>query len=208
MIYYPNLKIVYCPVERTASRSTEQYLDLHDPDNYRLGSHRHSCDISELNNIEYTHVYVSKRHPWDRLCSMYAASKEMYDSGYQKYWESIDSYLDFLTANESNPFLLENNPVIPNVFCPMHKLIGNEVVHFYRSQSHYRNQLNGINLDFLDYFTPITGTWVNPAIAYPEIGSTDNQANELWTTERENKLKTLWNSDYAGYSDWSINNGN
>jgi len=198
MFYFPNLNVVFVPIERTASRSTEQYLFAHDPDGYRLGTHRHSCNVSELNNINPSKIYITRRHPWDRLCSMYSSDLIR---GYT-YFSDINSYLDFYIANESNPFM-ENIEPYPNVFSPMEKLINDSPVHMYRSQSYYLNVLSEYNLTHLKYeeIPSITQeSWSNPAIEFPNISDENvNQSAELYSVELENKLKNLWGGDYYGY---------
>ena len=208
MFYFPNLNIVYCPVERTASRSTEDYIRQHDPDVYRLGNHRHSCSLDELNGLSPSKIYVSVRHPWDRLCSMFTADLEKMDSGYMKYWDSLNNYLDFYLANQSLEFLTEGNTVIPNLTIPMSKLVNNEPIHFHRSQDIYLSVLSGLNVTYLEYAnvgTIVNESWANSNIEFPVIGETENNANSHYTVELENKLKTLWVNDYNRYSNWSIN---
>lgn len=198
MFYFPNLNVVYVPIERTASRSTEQYLFAHDPDGYRLGTHRHSCDISELNGISPSKIYLTRRHPWTRLCSMYTSDISKGFGGI--YWDDLNSYLDFYIANESNPFL-ENIEPYPNLFSPMSKLINDTDVHFYRSQNYYLSRLDGYSVTHLKYedLPSITQeSWSNPEIAFPNIG--DDNVNDIeYSLELENKLKYLWGNDYYGY---------
>jgi hypothetical protein len=207
MFYYPNLNIVYCPIERTASRSTEAYLFAHDPSGYRLGPHRHSCSIEELDGLNPSKIYVSTRHPWDRLCSMFAADKLKENSGYSSYWTTIDEYLDFQLAHKDKEFLLEGNSVIPNLVSWMGKLINEDVIHFYRSQYSYLSVLSSLNPTLLPYEQVglITSeSWVDSNILFDHIGETDNDANSLWTIEREAKLKLIFENDYSNYADWSV----
>lgn len=207
MFYYPNLNVVYCPIERTASRSTEAYLFAHDSAGYRLGPHRHSCSIEELNGLTPSKIYVSTRHPWDRLCSMFAADKLKNNSGYSVYWTTIDEYLDFQLAHKNKEFLLEGNSVIPNLISWMGKLIGEDVIHFYRSQDSYLSVLSGQSVTLLPYEQVglITSEiWARSDVSFEHIGETNNEANTLWSVEREEKLKSIFQNDYSGYADWSV----
>lgn len=208
MFHFPNLNVVYCPIERTASRSTEAYLFAHDPDGYRLGSHRHSCSIEELNGLTPSKIYVSTRHPWDRFCSMFAADKQKVDAGLSLYWNSFDEYIDFQLAHKDAPFLMENNSIVPNVFCPMHKVVDMQFVHFHRSQDSYLSILsqsaNVVKLPYEDIGLILSESWVNSSIQFPNIGTTDNEANALYSLEREDKVKLIFENDYISYSNWSV----
>ena len=207
MFYFPNLNIVYCPIERTASRSTEMYLFAHDVGGYRLGDHRHSCSIEELDGLTPSKIYVSTRHPWDRLCSMFAADKLKENAGFNIYWTTIDEYLDFQLAHKHKEFLLEGNSVIPNLISYMGKLIDSNIIHFYRSQHSYLSVLSGQNVTVLPYEQVglITSeNWADSNISFSHIGETNNEANSLWTVERENKLKLIFENDYNSYADWSV----
>ena len=207
MFYFPNLNVVYCPIERTASRSTEAYLFAHDSAGYRLGPHRHSCSLEELNGLNPSKIYVSTRHPWDRVCSMFAADKLKENAGFNIHWTTIDEYLDFLFTNKDVPFLLEGNSVMPNLTSWMGKLIDNTIVHFYRSQHSYLSVLSGQNITLLPYDQVglITSeSWANSNISFDHIGETDNEANSLYSVERESKLKLVFENDYGNYADWSV----
>lgn len=206
MFYFPNLNVVYCPIERTASRSTEAYFFAHDPSGYRLGPHRHSCSLEELNGLTPSKIYVSTRHPWDRLCSMFAADKLKSNGGFGVYWTTIDEYLDFQLAHKNKEFLVEGNSVIPNLTSWMGKLIGEDIIHFYRSQDSYLSVLSGQTITALPYEQVglITSeSWVNSEISFDHIGETNNESDSLWSTEREIKLKLVFENDYSGYADWS-----
>ena len=204
MFYFPNLNVVYCPIERTASRSTEKYLFDHDSDGRMLGDFRHSCSAQELDGLSSTKVYATVRHPWDRLCSMFASDKEKRNSGYLTYWEDIDTYLEFISKWDKEPFLLKGNLETPNIFSPMSKLVAdNEIMHFYRSQHSYLSELkNVILLRYEDTPSITKELWVNKEITFPEIGKTDNQSDTLFTLGRENRLKDIWPNDFVGYMSW------
>lgn len=207
MFYYPKLNIVYCPIERTASRSIEAYLLAHDSSMYRLGPHRHSCSIEELDGLTPSKIYISTRHPWDRFCSMFAADKLKNNSGYLSYWSTIDEYLDFQLAHKDKEFLLEGNSIMPNLTSWMGKLINENVIHFYRSQHSYLSILSGLNIKLLPYEQVglITSeNWADSNISFEHIGETNNEANSLWSLERESKLKLIFKDDYNNYSDWSV----
>jgi hypothetical protein len=207
MFYFPNLNVVYCPIERTASRSTESYLFAHDADGRRLGPHRHSCSIDELSGLTPSKIYVSTRHPWDRFCSMFAADKLKSNAGYLAYWTTIDEYLDFQLAHKDKEFLVEGNSVIPNLTSWMGKLVGEDIIHFYRSQASYLSVLSGQTITTLPYEQVglITSeSWANSDISFSHIGETNNDANSLWTAERESKLKLVFENDYSSYADWSV----
>jgi len=207
MFYFPNLNVVYCPIERTASRSTEAYFFAHDSGGYRLGPHRHSCSSEELNGLTPSKIYVSTRHPWDRLCSMFAADKLKSNAGYSAHWTTIDEYLDFQLAHKHKEFLVEGNSVIPNLTSWMGKLIGEDIMHFYRSQDSYLSALSGQAITALPYEQVglITSEgWANSDISFSHIGETNNDANSLWTAERESKLKLVFENDYSGHADWSV----
>lgn len=207
MFYFPNLNVVYCPIERTASRSTEAYLFAHDSAGYRLGPHRHSCSIEELNGLTPSKIYVSTRHPWDRLCSMFAADKLKENSGYSVHWTTIDEYLDFRLAHKNTEFLLEGNSVIPNLISYTGKLIDGNIIHFYKSQDSYLSVLSGQNITLLPYDQVglITSeSWADSNIPFEHIGETNNEANSLWSVEREAKLKLIFENDYSNYADWSV----
>lgn len=207
MFYFPNLNVIYCPIERTASRSTESYLFAHDANGYRLGPHRHSCSIEELNGLAPDKIYVSTRHPWDRLCSMFAADQLKSNTGFGFYWTTIDGYLDFQLAHKDKEFLVEGNLVIPNLTSWMGKLIVDDVIHFYRSQYSYLSVLSGQNVTLLPYEQVglITSeSWADSNISFDHIGETNNEANSLWSVEREAKLKLVFENDYSNYADWSV----
>ena len=125
MFYFPNLNAVYCPIERTASRSTESYLFAHDPSGYRLGPHRHSCSIGELDGLSPSKIYVSTRHPWDRFCSMFAADQLKVNAGFGVYWTTIDEYLDFQLAHKDKEFLVEGNYSSGEILSIRYRGIGN-----------------------------------------------------------------------------------
>lgn len=199
MFYFPNLNVVFAPIERCASRSIESYLFQHDPDGYRLGTHRHSCSASELTGISPSKIYVPTRHPWTRLCSMYSADVSRQMGGYGIFWTTMSEYLDFYIANIDTKFL-DDYSIIPNLFSPMNKLIDNQIVHMYRSQYSYLSALpeNIIKLRYED-IPSITGeSWSNPAIEFPDIGDENNSSIE-YSEELENKLRTLWMEDFNGY---------
>lgn len=208
MFYYPNLDVVYCPIERTASRSTESYLFKHDPNGYRLGNHRHSCSAEELDGISPAKIYVSTRHPWDRFCSMFASDKEKSDAGFMIHWSSFDEYIDFQLAHKDFPFLMEDNSIVPNVFCPMHKVVNQEFIHFHRSQSSYLAILsqfeNVMKLPYEEIGLISNEDWVNSSIEFPNIGTTNSESNSYHTVERENKVKIIFEDDYIDYSNWSV----
>ena len=208
MFYFPNLNVVYCPVERTASRSTQQYFFAHDSEGYLTNNvYRHICDPSTLNGLNPSKIYVSTRHPWDRFCSMFAADKLKINAGYNTYWSTIDEYLDHYVQYSTAPFLLDGNEQIQNLTAPHAKLVNDSICHFYRSQSYYFNALSEFTLVKIKYdnVNEITQqSWSNPDITLEHIGATNNEVNELWTLERENKLKLFWNSDYAEYNNWEV----
>lgn len=207
MFYFPNLNVVYCPIERTASRSTEAYLFAHDASGYRLGLYRHSCSLEELSGLTPAKIYVSVRHPWDRLCSMFASDKTRVNSGYNTHWATIDEYLDFQLVNKDSEFLVEGNSVIPNLISWTSKIVDGEIIHFYKSQYSYLSVLSGQNITLLPYeqVGSITSeSWIDNNISFQHIGETDNEANSLWSAERENKLKLIFENDYNGYADWSV----
>jgi hypothetical protein len=138
---------------------------------------------------------------------MFAADKLKNNSGYSIYWTTIDEYLDFQLAHKDKEFLLEGNSVIPNLVSWMGKLIDEDVIHFYRSQYSYLSVLSSLNPTLLPYEQVglITSeSWVNSNILFDHIGETDNDANSLWTVEREAKLKLVFEKDYSGYADWSV----
>jgi len=209
MFYFPNLNVVYCPVERTASRSTEGYFFAHDSSGYLTNStYRHICDPAALDGLSPEKIYISTRHPWDRFCSMFAADQLKINAGFNVFWSTIDEYLDFYSKYSSAPFLLEGNSQVENLTAPHAKLVNGEAVcHFYRSQSYYFDALSTFTLIKLKYetLTEITEqSWSNPSIALGTIGMTNNEVNSLWTLERENKLKSFWGSDYVGYNNWEV----
>jgi hypothetical protein len=209
MFYYPNLNVVYCPVERTASRSTEAYLFAHDSSGYLTNSaYRHICDPSTLNGLNPDKIYISARHPWDRFCSMFAADKIKVNAGFNVFWSTIDEYLDFYSQYSSAPFLLEGNTQVENLTAPHAKLVnGDAICHFYRSQTYYFDALSVFSLVKIKYenLNEITQqTWSNSNISIEHIGATNNEVNSLWTLERESKLKSFWGSDYVGYNNWEV----
>jgi hypothetical protein len=209
MFYYPNLNIVYCPIERTASRSIQKYFFDHDSSGYITNSvYRHVCDPTTLNGLNPDKIYISTRHPWDRFCSMFAADQLKTNAGFNVFWSTIDEYLDFYAHYSSAPFLLQGNAQVENLTAPHAKLInGESVCHFYRSQSYYFDALSTFALVKIKYeaLSEITQqSWSNPSISVEHIGQTENEVNSLWTLERENKLKSFWGSDYVGYDNWEV----
>lgn len=209
MFYFPNLNVVYCPIERTASRSTQEYFFAHDSSGYLTNNtYRHICDPSTLSGLNPTKIYIPTRNPWNRFCSMFAADQLMTNAGFNVFWSTIDEYLDFYSQYSSVPFLLNGNAQIENLTAPHAKLInGESVCHFYRSQSYYFDALSTFELIKIKYenLNEITQqSWSNPNISLGNIGTTNNEANFLWTLERENKLKSFWGSDYVGYNNWEV----
>lgn len=208
MLYFPNLNIVYCPIERTASRSIQKYFFDHDSKGYLLNKvYRHTCKASFLDGLAPEKIYISTRHPWDRFCSMFSSAIITPVDGYGTLWNNIDEYLDHYLKFNNHPFL-EEEGIYQNIVAPHQKYVGNDALaHFYRSQTYYFEALSSFNLIEIKYesLNSITQeSWANSEITLDHIGQTDNQANELWTKEREEKLRFMWDADYQDYSNWRI----